>query len=68
VVMSKDSDLALLLERFGPTPQILWVMCGNTSNARVRDVLFKSFPEAGARLEQVNRSQRSAMRARGSRG
>jgi predicted nuclease of predicted toxin-antitoxin system len=52
VVMSKDSDFVLLLERFGPPPQILWVTCGNTSNARMREVLRKSFPEARARLEQ----------------
>ena len=52
VVMSKDSDFVLLLERFGPPPQILWVTYGNTSNARLRDVLRKGFPEARARLEQ----------------
>ena len=52
VVMSKDSDFVLLLERFGPPPQILWVTCGNTSNARTREVLLKSLPEARARLEQ----------------
>jgi predicted nuclease of predicted toxin-antitoxin system len=52
VIMSKDSDFVLLLERFGPPPQILWVTCGNTSNAWLRDVLRKSFPEARARLEQ----------------
>ena len=52
VIMSKDSDFVLLLERFGPPPQILWVTCGNTSNTRLRDVLRKSFPEARARLEQ----------------
>jgi predicted nuclease of predicted toxin-antitoxin system len=52
VLMSKDSDFVLLLERFGPPPQILWVTCGNTSNARLRDVLRKSFPEARTRLEQ----------------
>ena len=51
VVMSKDSDFVLLLERFGPPPQILWVTCGNTSNARRQEVLRKSFPEARARLE-----------------
>ena len=51
-IMSKDSDFVLLLERFGPPPQILWVTCGNTSNAWLRDVLRKSFPEARARLEQ----------------
>ena len=52
VIMSKDSDFVLLLERFGPPPQILWVTCGNTSKARLRDVLRKSFPEAMSRLEQ----------------
>ena len=52
VVMSKDSDFVLLLERFGPPPQILWLTCGNTSNARMREVMRKSFPEARARLEQ----------------
>ena len=52
VVMSKDSDFVMLLERFGPPPQVLWVTCGNTSNARMREILLKSFPEARARLEQ----------------
>ena len=52
VIMRKDSDFVLLLERFGPPPQMLWVTCGNTSNARLRDVLRKGFPEARARLEQ----------------
>jgi len=52
VIMSKDSDFVLLLERFGSPPQILWITCGNTSNARLRDVLRQSFPEARARLEQ----------------
>ena len=53
VIMGKDNDFVLLLERFGPPPQILWVTCGNTSNARMREVLLKSFPEAKARLEQT---------------
>ena len=52
VIMSRDSDFVLLLERLGLPPQILWVTCGNTSNARLREVLRKSFPEARARLEQ----------------
>ncbi len=52
VVMSKDNDFVLLLERFSPPPQVLWVTCGNTSNARMRAILLKSFPEARARLEQ----------------
>ena len=52
VILSKDSDFVLLLERFGPPPQILWATCGNTSNTQLRDVLRKSLPEAKARLEQ----------------
>ena len=52
VVMSKDSDFVVLLEQFGPPPQVLWVTCGNTSNARMREILLKSFSEARARLEQ----------------
>jgi predicted nuclease of predicted toxin-antitoxin system len=52
VIMSKDSDFVLLLERFGPPPQVLWVTCGNTSNVRMREILLKSFPEARTRLEQ----------------
>ena len=52
VVMSKDSDFVVLLERFGLPPQVLWMTCGNTSNARMRAILLKSFPEARARLEQ----------------
>ncbi len=53
VIMSKDSDFVLLLERFGPPPQILWVTCGgNISNARLRGILLTSFPEARGHLEQ----------------
>ncbi len=52
VVMSKDSDFVYLVEQLGPPPQILWITCGNTSNARLRDILLKSFPEARVLLEQ----------------
>jgi predicted nuclease of predicted toxin-antitoxin system len=34
VVMTKDSDFVLLLDKLGPPPQVIWVTCGNTSNAR----------------------------------
>ena len=46
VVMSKDEDFRLLAERLGPPPQILWITCGNTSNARLREILTKSLPAA----------------------
>jgi predicted nuclease of predicted toxin-antitoxin system len=29
VVMTKDSDFVLLLDKLGPPPQVIWVTCGN---------------------------------------
>src|SRR5215213_4695821 len=46
VVMTKDSDFVLLLERFGPPPQVVWVTCGNTSNARLKEILTNTLPRA----------------------
>ena len=30
VVMTKDADFVVLLDRFGPPPQIVWIRSGNT--------------------------------------
>src|SRR5262245_40363322 len=46
VVMTKDSDFVLLLDRFGPPPQIIWVTCGNTSNARLKEIFSAVFQRA----------------------
>jgi predicted nuclease of predicted toxin-antitoxin system len=46
IVLTKDADFRLLLERFGPPPQVLWVTCGNTSNAYLRGVLAATLPRA----------------------
>jgi predicted nuclease of predicted toxin-antitoxin system len=51
VVVTKDRDFVDLLEIYGPPPKVLWVTCGNTSNARMRSVLAKEFPTA---LELLN--------------
>ena len=51
VVVTKDRAFVDLLERYGPPPKVLWVTCGNTSNARMRSVLAKEFPSA---LELLN--------------
>lgn len=51
VIMTKDSDFLRLLERHGPPPQVLWVTVGNTSNARMREVLNHTFVRAVALLE-----------------
>lgn len=45
-VMTKDNDFVLLLDRFGPPPQVIWVTCGNTSNARLKEILTSTLPKA----------------------
>ncbi len=34
-IVTKDSDFAELVARLGSPPQVIWVTCGNTSNARM---------------------------------
>lgn len=50
VVMTKDSDFADLVQRLGPPPQVLWLRCGNTSNAALRALLGRELPAALAQL------------------
>jgi predicted nuclease of predicted toxin-antitoxin system len=52
VVMTKDSDFVELVRRLGSPPQVLWVTCGNTSNARLRDILSPVLPTALKLLDQ----------------
>lgn len=44
VVMTKDSDFVDLVERLGSPPQIIWLTCGNTSNAKLRKILSETLP------------------------
>jgi predicted nuclease of predicted toxin-antitoxin system len=46
VVLTKDADFAVMLERHGPPPRVIWVTLGNTSNARMREVLRTALPDA----------------------
>ncbi len=50
--MTKDADFMRLLEKHGAPPQVIWVTCGNTSNARMREVLAAALPKALALLDQ----------------
>ncbi len=50
-VASKDHDFVDLLDRRGPSPKVLWITCGNMSNATLREVLGKTLTEALAALE-----------------
>jgi predicted nuclease of predicted toxin-antitoxin system len=46
VVITKDRDFPDLLARLGPPPQVIWVTCGNTSNARMHQIFETLFPQA----------------------
>jgi predicted nuclease of predicted toxin-antitoxin system len=60
VVMTKESDFVLLLDKLGPPPQVIWVTCGNTSNARLKEILTNTLPKAleflnfGEKLVEIN--------------
>ena len=46
VVITKDSDFVELLERHGSPPKIIWLTCGNTSDAALREIFSGHFQEA----------------------
>ena len=51
-ILTKDADFADLVLRHGAPPQVLWLTAGNTSNARVRELLTKAWPRVVQLLEQ----------------
>ena len=46
IFMTKDSDFVDLVDRLDTPPQIIWLTCGNTSNARLREILSSVLPKA----------------------
>ena len=50
--MTKDRDFVQMLTRAGPPPQVIWITCGNTSNARMREILKHTFTNALALLRE----------------
>ena len=52
IVMTKDQDFVQLLERLGPPPQVVWITCGNVSNAQMRDILRQDFRSTLSLLRQ----------------
>ena len=46
IVMTKDKDFVDLVARLGAPPQIIWLTCGNTSNARLQEILSTTLLEA----------------------
>jgi predicted nuclease of predicted toxin-antitoxin system len=46
ILMTKDSDFVDLVDRLESPPKIIWLTCGNTSNARLREILNNTLPRA----------------------
>ena len=42
VILSKDADFLDLIDRLGSPPKVIWVTCGNTSNASMREIFSKT--------------------------
>ena len=51
IVMTKDVDFVRLLEQQGSPPKILWLTCGNTSEAALQQILSKHLSAALALLD-----------------
>jgi predicted nuclease of predicted toxin-antitoxin system len=52
VVFTKDEDFVDLVGRLGTPPQVLWLRCGNMSNARLWTILSGALPDAIELLAQ----------------
>jgi predicted nuclease of predicted toxin-antitoxin system len=46
IFITKDSDFVDLVDRFGAPPQIIWLTCGNTSNAQLKEILSETLLDA----------------------
>jgi predicted nuclease of predicted toxin-antitoxin system len=46
IVLTKDSDFVDLLERLGPPPKVIWLTCGNTSEAALKEILSSTLADA----------------------
>ena len=46
IVLTKDSDFIRLLEQHGSPPKILWLTCGNTSDAALQQILGRHLSTA----------------------
>jgi predicted nuclease of predicted toxin-antitoxin system len=51
VLISKDSDFVELVMRHGPPPKLIWLTCGNLSNAALQTLLGARLREAVQLLE-----------------
>jgi len=49
--MSKDDDFIQLIDQRGTPPKLILITCGNTSNARMREILSTALLKAKKLLE-----------------
>lgn len=42
IIVTKDADFMLLQDQLGSPPMIIWITCGNTSNASLKSILSKT--------------------------
>jgi predicted nuclease of predicted toxin-antitoxin system len=46
IVLTKDCDFVELLERLGSPPKVIWLTCGNTSEAMLQELLSRHLATA----------------------
>jgi len=46
IMMTKDRDFVRLVSDLGCPPQVIWITCGNTSNASLKEILLRQLPGA----------------------
>jgi predicted nuclease of predicted toxin-antitoxin system len=51
ILITKDSDFIRLLDELGSPPKVIWLTCGNTSNARLKQILTATLPQALSLLQ-----------------
>ncbi|MEL6438222.1 MAG: DUF5615 family PIN-like protein [Cyanobacteria bacterium J06621_8] len=54
ILMTKDSDFVDLVQRKNAPPKIIWLTCGNTSNAKLKEILTATLLDA---LELLNNDE-----------
>jgi predicted nuclease of predicted toxin-antitoxin system len=46
ILLTKDKDFVDLVARIGPPPSVIWLRCGNTSEARLKQILTDHLDKA----------------------
>jgi predicted nuclease of predicted toxin-antitoxin system len=53
IILTKDADFVGILEKVGPPPRVIWLTCGNTSNANLRRLLQLEALESGEPMVEI---------------